>query len=149
MRRIVIAAVLAAVCTIGLVGPAEAAPDGHKWWSVASGFGYRADWSQYNGATSELGFRQSTGTKGRTANAWLIEAAIDLPAGWANHYGAWAELRVNGLTIQRTAWQPDTNGDARLEYYFGDLWLRRGDRVSVWFSDPVTRYVRAHPEIRA
>jgi hypothetical protein len=129
--------VLAVVATIVAAGPASAAPRD----------GYRADASQFRGATSDLGFNVDYGTKQRTVNVWLVEASLDLPTAYANSYCARAEIRVNGLTIRRAGYDCDTNGDARLEWYFGDMWLHRGDRVSVWFSDPVTLYVIAHPVV--
>jgi hypothetical protein len=108
---------------------------------------YVADASQYRGATSDMGFRLDTSPRGRLRQAWQIEASLDLPARWTNRYCARAEIRVNGLTTRQAGVMCDTNGDARLEWYFGDLWLRRGDRVTAWFSDRVTRYAITHPTV--
>jgi hypothetical protein len=148
VRRIIV--VLAVAAMLAVAAPAHAQVPrtmDHQLLADAGRWSYRADASQYRGATSDLGFRLDVSTRGRLRQAWLVEASLDLPAGYANRYRARAELRVNGLTVRRAGIMVDTNGDARLEWYFGDVWLRQGDRVSVWFSDPVTRYLRAHPVV--
>ena len=142
-RRLLPALALAAV--LAVAAPAAASPNGGAWGSTVLG-GYRADAAQHAGTITELGFR-ADGTRG-LVNAWLIEAAVDLPAGWANRYCAWAQLYVNGWPVDGTGRACDTNGDARLEFSFPDHWLRSGDVVSVWFSDPVSRYAAAHPAVR-
>jgi hypothetical protein len=150
MRPIVRTLVVVAAAVALTAGPAHAQTArtmDHAPLPTSGAFSYRADASQYRGATSDLGFRLDVSTRGRLRQAWLIEASLDLPAAYANRYRARAELRVNGLTVRRAGHLTDTNGDARLEWYFGDVWLRQGDRVSVWFSDPVTRYAIAHPVV--
>jgi hypothetical protein len=108
----------------------------------AGGQGYQADSAQYNGATAGLGFRQ----QGMTLVH--ITADLDAPVGFENAFGAYAVLRVNGKNRAYSRYDRDTNGDAHISFYFPDIRVWPGDVVSVWISDPWTRYDKAHPAIR-
>jgi hypothetical protein len=105
------------------------------------------DTARYHGATTTLSATRS--------GAYLtnIVATIQLPRRYANHMRVVVMLQQNGPPAIRDGWWvqkvgTDTNGDAELAYSLGSLKVRPGDRVAVWYSDRVTRYRRAHPEIR-
>lgn len=139
VTRVVLAAGLAlaaltAPALLGSAPPAEAATR-------------TADTASYHGATTTLSATRH--------GAYLtgITATIQLPRSYANRMRVVTMLQYNGPPAIRDGWwvqkvDADTNGDARLAFHLGSLKVRAGDRVGVWFSDPVTRYRVTHPEIR-
>lgn len=119
---------LAGVLTLAAAGPASA--------SVT-----RRSEVHYNGAASSLNFVQS----GTTLTG--IWAGLQLGATWANSYCAYAKLLRNGYLVSTAARQCDTDGDAHLRFTFPSTTCRPGQTMSVWFSDPMTRYSVMHPAI--
>lgn len=136
--RTVIAAVAALILTTAgllIARPAEAAAQS----------GRLADTAHYNGSVTTL----SASYRGGYLTD--ITATIQLPRSYANNMRVVAMLQHNGPPAIRNGWwiqmvDRDTNGDARLTYRMGSLKVKRGDRVGVWYSDPVTRYRVTHPE---
>jgi hypothetical protein len=133
-KRVIVVAALAAVAMLpGLPAQASNYQEGY-------------DSSYYHGSRSELHFRLSNDGGGRLT-AWVVEAMVDLPLAYANAFCAYAVVNVNGRSRTWDGRRCDTNGDAHLDWFFPDLHLKRGDVVTVWFSDPFTRYRLSHPEI--
>jgi hypothetical protein len=132
--RVAVAVVLAVVATMIMSArPADAAT--------------RSDTARYHGAVTSI--------RASRHGAYLtnITATIQLPRRYANHMRVVVMVQQNGPPAIRDGWWiqkvgHDTNGDARLTYHLGSLKVKRGDRVAVWFSDPVTRYGVTHPELR-
>ena len=113
---------------------------------------FRSSSSAYNGSSSALGVYMDGNS--RLYTMFDIRAVVRLPARYASHgnrrgFCAYARLGVNGVFKRQSYWDCDTNGDALLMFRFhGPLYASGGDHISVWFSDPVTRYVYSHPDIK-
>jgi hypothetical protein len=108
---------------------------------------FRSDSTAYNGSFSALGF-YSTGNS-RLSKIYDMRAVVELPRRYRNGFCAYARVGVNGVFKLQSYRDCDTNGDATLTLFIrGPIYASHGDRVEVWFSDPVTRYVITHPSIR-
>jgi hypothetical protein len=113
---------------------------------------FRSDSSTYNGSNSALGIYMNGNS--RLYTMFDIRAVVQLPARYASHgnrrgFCAYARLGVNGVFKRQSYADCDTNGDATLMFRFhGPLYASAGDHISVWFADPVTRYVRSHPDVK-
>jgi hypothetical protein len=129
-RRILIVLSLALALTVAVVaGPASAATS-------------RRSAVRYNGSVSSINLTQSGSS---LTDVW---AGLQLPSSYANRFCAYAVLYIGGRHAYQTATKCDTNGDAYLRFYWSGTFVGYdGDQVTVWFSDPVTRYDVIHPTI--
>lgn len=133
-RRIIVlsVAVLAAmVLLLPLASPASAAV-------------FRRSVVTYNGSTTALQLYESGEGTIRTMSS--ITSGIQLPSSYRG-FCASSRVLVDGVVRLSAGTTCDTNYNAHLTFWFGTLSAYPGDRVSVWFSDPVSRYSVTHPTI--
>lgn len=131
-RRILLALTtlaLVAALTVAAAGPAAAAT-------------FRRSVVHSGGAITSLQFTESGAGSSITMSD--VRGGLQLPSSWANRFCAYAVVYVGGRYYRTAPRQCDTNGDAHLVFWFGTLTGHDGETVSIWFSDPESRYDQDH-----